>query len=340
MDYDIFNLGAVPLQSGALLQDGRLAYKTHGTLNAARDNAVVFPTWFAGDHTHNEWLIGPGRALDPARYFIIMPNLLGNGLSSSPSNTPAPQGGPDFPKVTLYDNVLMQHRLVTEKFGIERLELVLGSSMGAMQSFHWAAIFPEMVKRLAPFCGAARCARHNQVFIAGIRAALTADSAWDKGRYAAPPAQGLRAMARVYAGWGFSQAFFREELDRSQLNFQSLEDYMVGFWESSFLPLDANNLLAMMWSWEHADISANPLYEGDFRRALGAIKAKTIVMPSRTDLYFPPEDSAIEVSLMSNATLATIPSVWGHFAGGLGLNKADVDFIDDKLRGLLAEAGE
>ena len=90
MDYEIFDLGDVALQGGATLRGARLAYKTFGELNADKSNAVVYPTWYSGFHWDNEWLIGEGMALDPAEYFIIVPNMLGNGLSSSPSNTPPP----------------------------------------------------------------------------------------------------------------------------------------------------------------------------------------------------------------------------------------------------------
>ncbi|GAC1452828.1 MAG: hypothetical protein PVSMB8_11960 [Vulcanimicrobiaceae bacterium] len=125
-DYEIFDLGNVRLQRGATLRDAKLAYKTYGELNAAKDNVVVYPTWYSGQHYDNEWLIGPGRALDPARYFIVVPNMLGNGLSSSPSNTPEPYDGPRFPHVTAYDNVMLQHRLIVERFGIEHVRLVTG----------------------------------------------------------------------------------------------------------------------------------------------------------------------------------------------------------------------
>ena len=108
-------------------------------------------------------------------------------------------------------------------------------------------------------------------------------------------------MARVYAGWGFSQAFYRQELDLKTLGYSSLEDFLVAFWEGFFLPKDANNLLTMLWTWQHGDISANELYNGDFRKALGAITAKAYVMPGQTDLYFPPEDSEFEVAHMPNA---------------------------------------
>lgn len=143
-------------------------------------------------------------------------------------------------------------------------------------------------------------------------------------------------MARVYAGWGFSQAFYRHQLDMKMLGYASLEDFLVGFWEGFFLKRDANNLLAMLWTWQYGDISANALYHGDFEKALGAIKAKAIVLPAETDLYFPPEDNEYEVKHMPNAELRPIPSIWGHFAGGPGVNPEDVDFIDNALKELLS----
>ena len=336
LDYEIYDLGDVVLQRGATLRDCKLAYKTFGTLSPRKDNVIVYPTWYSGQHYENEWLIGKGMALDPRTCFIIVPNMLGNGLSSSPSNTPEPYNGPRFPQVTACDNVRLQHRLVTEKFGIERIRLVTGWSMGGLQTFHWGALYPDMVERIAPFCGSAKCSRHNFVFLEGVKAALTADDAWNNGWYREKPAKGLRAMARVYAGWGFSQAFYREQLDIEALGYSSLEDFLVAFWEGFFLPKDANNLLAMLWTWQNGDISDNEQYRGDLKRALGAIKAKAYVMPGQTDLYFPPEDSQFEVEHMPNATLIPFASIWGHFAGGPGTSKEDVAFLDVKLKELLA----
>ncbi|MBR9653513.1 alpha/beta fold hydrolase [Thalassovita aquimarina] len=335
LDYEIFDLGTFKFQCGLALPDCKLAYKTFGTLNAAKDNVIVYPTWYSGQHYDNEWLIGPGMALDPEKYFIIIPNMFGNGLSSSPSNTPEPYNADRFPDVTAYDNVMAQHRLVTEKFGIEKIRMVTGWSMGALQTFHWGALFPDMVELIAPFCGSAKCSRHNFVFLEGVKAALRADAAWENGRYTSKPEKGLRAVGRVYAGWGLSQTFYREELDLKALGYASLEDFLIGFWEGFFLPKDANNLLTMAWTWQNGDISDNELYNGDFKAALGAIKAKAYVMPGSTDLYFPPEDSQNEVENMPNAEFVPVPSIWGHFAGGPGTNPEDVKFIDEKLKELL-----
>ena len=333
-NYDLFELGDVVLQSAMTLRDATLAYKTYGTLNSRRDNAILIPTYYGGQHTQNEPLIGPGMALDPETYCIIVPNMFGNGLSSSPSNTPPPFDRARFPPVTLYDNVLCQHRLVTEHFGIERLALVAGFSMGAQQTFHWGALFPDMVERILPWCGSAKTSRHNFVFLEGVKAVLTADDAWRGGWYDTPPSKGLRAFARVYAGWFVSQAFYREEC-YLQIGAASVEDFLV-MQEGRRLNSDANDLLAMLWSWQHGDISANSIYHGDFTKALGAITAKAIVMPSQTDLYFPPEDNEWEVRHLPNAEFRPIPSIWGHMAGSPGVNPVDTAFIDRALRELLA----
>jgi homoserine O-acetyltransferase len=333
-DYEVFELGDVELTEGATLRGAKLAYKTYGTLNEEKSNAVVYPTWYSGRHWENEWLIGEGMALDPSRYFIIVPNMLGNGLSSSPSNTPPPYDKARFPKVRVQDNVAVQHRLVTEHFGIERLALVTGWSMGAGQTYQWAVSYPEMVPKIAPFCGSARTSEHNIVFLEGVKAALTADDAYNGGWYAEQPVKGLRAMARVYAGWGFSQAFYWDRVYR-QMGYSSLEDFLVGFWEGFFLDdRDANNLLTMLWTWQNGDISRTAGFNGDYDRALGSIEAEAIVMPAEKDLYFPPEDEAYAVERMQNAELRIIPGVWGHFAGG-GLNPEDTKFIDDALKELL-----
>ncbi|HTS52565.1 MAG TPA: alpha/beta fold hydrolase [Burkholderiales bacterium] len=330
----VFELEDLVLQTGATVREAKLAYKTHGRLNADKSNAIVYPTPYSAHHSDIEWPIGPGKALDPQRYFIIVPDMLGNGLSSSPSNTPQPYDRARFPNVTVYDNVVAQHRLVTEGFGISRVALVVGWSMGAQQTFQWAASHPEMVERIAPFCGTARTTPHNLVFLEGIKAALTADAAWTEGWYEKQPARGIRAFARVYAGWGFSQPFYKQELYR-QLGFSSLEDFLIGFWERRFLRRDANDLLAMLWTWQHNDLGSTPGCGGSLEHALGSIRAKALVMTGQTDLYFTPEDIQYEASHIPDASFRVIPSVWGHQAGN-GLNPDDSRFIDEALKGLLA----
>ena len=117
----------VVLQSGLTYRGARLAHKTHGTLNAARSNVIVYPTSYGAQHPDLEWLIAPGKPVDPTKYFIIIVNKFGNGLSSSPSNTPPFDRG-RYPHFTTTDNVRVQQRLLAEGFGIERVALVYGFS--------------------------------------------------------------------------------------------------------------------------------------------------------------------------------------------------------------------
>ncbi|MPY60730.1 alpha/beta fold hydrolase [Streptomyces spongiae] len=335
-----FPLGDFTTQHGATLRGAHLAYTTYGELNAAKSNVIVYPTWYSGRHWDNEWLIGSGMALDPDEYFIIVPNMLGNGLSSSPSNTPPPYDRARFPRITVYDQIEAQHKLVTEEFGIERIALVTGWSMGAGQTFQWAVSYPEMVERIAPFCGSPRTSLHNKVFLEGVKAALTADAVFNGGWYDEGkwPTTGLRALARVYAGWGFSQAFYWEK-EYEKLGYTSLEDFLVGFWEGFFLDgRDPNNLLSMLWTWQNGDIGLTPGFDGNTEAALGSIKATTLDMPAEKDLYFPPEDEAWAVSHIPGAELRVIPGIWGHFAGG-GSSPKDTEFIDTGIKELLAKPG-
>lgn len=333
-DYEIFELGDVALQSGLTLRKAKLAYKTYGKLSAARDNVVVMPTYYGGQHANTEAMLGAGRALDPQRYCIIVPNLFGNGLSSSPSNSIPPFDRAGFPNMTLYDNVVCQHRLITEHFGINRIKLVVGYSMGAQQAFQWGALYSDIVQAIAPLCGSARTSPHNYLFLEGVKAALLADAAFEEGWYQTPPVNGLRAFSRVYAGWLFSQDFFREHEYR-KMGLASLEDTVRSL-EDNFCKQDANNLLTMLWTWQHADISANDRFNGDFAAALGAISARAIVMPCATDLYFRVRDNELEVERMPHAEVRPITSIWGHAAAS-GVHPPDNAFIDAALYELLTE---
>ncbi len=335
-DYEILELGDFPLLSGEVLKDAKLAYRCYGTLSPARDNLIVLPTFYTGTDTRNEGFFGPGRAIDPARHFIVSPNLFGNGRSSSPSNTPVPQDGPRFPLVQMWDNIAAQHRLIHDQLGIEKIALVAGWSMAGCQSYQWAAQYPDMVEAILPFCASARTSPHNFVFLEGVKAALCADQNWNGGDYDSAPVAGLKAFGRVYAGWAFSQAFYRESLYR-KLGFETVEDLLVD-WEIDHAEgWDANDLLAKLATWQAGDISAGPLYNGDFKAALGAIRARAILMPCSQDLYFPPEDNEIEVQHMSNARFRPYDSPWGHCAANPGNDAGFAAALDAGIRELLGE---
>lgn len=330
--YRVFEAGDVKLQSGRKLPGAFVAYRTYGALNAARDNVIVFPTHFGATHLNNEYLIGRKKALDPEKYFIVTPNLIGNGLSLSPSNAKKIAPG-KFPIVSILDNVRLQYRLLTESLGVRSVALVVGHSLGSMQAFHWGAAYPDFVQRIAPICGAARISAHNFVFVEGMRRILAlADLVEEKKRKKFVHAA-LAATGRAWAAWPPSAHFYRERL-YERLGFAEVEDFLENYWQRTFQAMGAGNVLCQIATWEAGNIAEIPPYGGNFEAALASIRARAIVMPSEADAYFPPEDSAYEVKHMKRAELRTIPSHWGHWAGS-GRNPADIEFIDDNLKELL-----
>jgi homoserine O-acetyltransferase len=140
------------LEEGGTIRNCQLAYATFGTLNAAKDNAILVPTWYSGTNKIIEQVfVGSGHALDPDKYFIIIVNQIGGGLSTSPHNTPPPAGMANFPRVRIGDDVRAQHKLITEKFDLNNLALVVGGSMGAQQTYEWAVCYPDIsVQRRSP----------------------------------------------------------------------------------------------------------------------------------------------------------------------------------------------
>ena len=335
-DHHLFDAGNVVLQSGRTFPGMHSAYTTYGTLNADRSNVIVYPTSYSAQHHDTQWLVRDGGILDTSRYFVVIPNLFGSGLSSSPSNTPWPLVGTRYPDITYHDAVRVQQRLLAERFGIERVKLVYGWSMGGMQAYHWASIFGDQVERIAVVCGAAKCSPHNAVFLEAVRATLTADPAYQDGVFRERPVRGFRAMARLYATMALSQAFYREELWRG-IGYSSLEDFLVRNWEANYARRDPADLLAQLYTWQHGDISDEPRYRGDLAAALRGISARVMLLPGDHDQYFRVEDNRRELAHLRHGELRPIPSLWGHRAGNPLANADDERFIRTAVQELLED---
>ncbi len=334
--YELFSLGDFVLEEGYTLRDCKLAYATFGELSPAKDNAVMISTWYSG--THQIWLdayIGPEHALNPEKYFIVVINQIGNGLSSSPHNTEGPHAMARFPRVRIGDDVRAQEQLLREQFGIEQLELVVGGSMGAQQTYEWAVRFPEKVKRAAPIAGTAKNTPHDFIFTEALNEAITSDPAFRGGWYEDPSdvRAGLARHARIWSVMGFSTEFWKQEQWRP-LGFASADDFQTGFVDAYFQPMDPNDLLCMAWKWQRGDVSRHT--GGDLAAALGRITAKTFVMPIDEDMFFPPRDCKAEQELVPNSELRVIGSTAGH----LGLFGFEPDYMPqiDRHLGELLES--
>ena len=335
--FKLHDLGNLTLESGETLRGAKLAYRAFGTLNAEKSNAVLVTTWFSGTgKVMQDVYVGPGRALDPAQYFIVIVDQLGSGVSSSPHNTSAPQSMAKFPKLSIGDDVRAQRRLVTEVFGIERLALVVGGSMGGQQVYEWAVAHPSMVERAGVIAATARISLHQRVFVETLIEAITSDPAWNGGWYASglDVRAGMDRMARIVATAGWSAQFYQDERWCSIIGMSSLDDFINGVMKAYFEPMDPNALLCQMHKWQRADASRHS--GGDLAAALSRISAKTMVMPISHDLFFPTQECEADCALVPGAKFRVIQSPEGHM-GLNGFEPGYIQQVDLYLNELLAD---
>ena len=329
-EHKILELGDFALESGVVLPAAKLSYVTHGELKG--NNTILVPSAYLGDHHGFDFLIESGLALDPETYFIVATDMFQNGLSSSPSNTPPPFDGPNFPEISIRDNIAAGYRLLTEELGITHIKAVIGFSMGAQQAFQWTVSHPDFMDKAIGIAGSAVEYPHGAIRLEGFKAAIKADQTFARGRYTTPPTTGLKAGGTHWASWGTSQEWFRQEL-HTQIGLQSPED-MITFMQNLVLSWDANDLIGLANTWQANDIGATPGFSGDAEKALGSIKAEVLYMPAATDMYFHIDALTAEAALIPNVRLAVIPTLWGHMAG-LGLSAEDATFINDEVTAFL-----
>jgi homoserine O-acetyltransferase len=337
-EYDVASVGRLGLEESGTIPDCRLAYTTWGELSPAKDNAVLITTWYSG--THQIWrdvYVGEGHALDPSRYFIVAVDQIGSGLSVSPHNADGENASiamSGFPRVRIGDDVVAQERLLRERFGIEQLQLVVGGSMGAQQTYEWAVRFPDKVLRAAPIAGTAQNTPHDQLFASVLMDAITSDPGFAAGEYKsnADVVAGLTRHADIWAVMGFSTEAWKQEFWRA-MDFDSKDAFLDGFLRPYFTVMDPNDLLCMAWKWQHGDVARHT--GGDLAAALGRITAKTFVMPIDEDMFFPVRDCRAEQELVAGSELRVIDEILGHL-GLFGVAPTYMSQIDQHLGELLA----
>jgi homoserine O-acetyltransferase/O-succinyltransferase len=333
-DYDLISIGRLDLEEGGSIPDCQLAVATFGTLNGAKDNAILVTTWYSGTHQiFRDVYIGPDHALDPDKYFIVVIDQIGSGLSTSPHNAPDEISMSRFPQVRIGDDVVAQERLLREHFGIEVLQLVVGGSMGAQQTYEWAVRFPEKVLRAAPIAGTAQNTPHDFLYTKALIEAITSDAGFAEGEYKsnADVVAGLTRHAGIWAVMGFSTEFWKLEGWRA-LEFESKEAFLAGFLEPYFTAMDPNDLLCMAWKWQRGDVARHT--GGDLAAALGRITAKTFVMPIDEDMFFPVRDCCAEQELVPGSELRVVEDILGHL-GLFGVAPTFMPQVDRHLTELL-----
>jgi len=183
-------LGDFKLQNGAVLDDLRIGYRTLGKLNAEKSNAVLWPSWLGGKSEDLLEFIGPGKVVDSGKYFVILVDAIGDGVSTSPSNS-ASQPKMKFPKFTIRDMVESEHLLVTEVLRLTHLHAVMGLSMGGMQTFEWAVAYPGFTDVTIPMEGSPQSTSYDKLLWTSEIDAIELDPAWNNGNPTGPLTRGI-----------------------------------------------------------------------------------------------------------------------------------------------------
>ncbi len=350
------------LDCGERLPELVVAYETYGRLNAARTNAVLVchaltgDQFVAGAHPATdrpgwwEGVVGPGRAIDTDRYFVVCTNVLGGCMGSSGPRSAREDGriwGPDFPSVTIRDMVRAQERLM-RALGISKLMAVVGGSMGGMQALQWAVTFPAQVGAVAVIAAAPLHSAQNIAFHEVGRQAVIADPAWYGGRYFehdTAPARGL-AVARMAAHITYlsEEALARKFGRRLREGAASLfgdqfevESYL-NYQGSSFVRrFDANSYLTITRAMDLFDLAAE--HDGDLPAAFAHVAARFLVVSFSSDWLFPTAQSRTIARALNragaNASFVEIASDKGHDAFLL-----DEPVFHEALGGFLAGCAE
>ncbi len=321
--------GDLKLESGESIRDFSLSYVTLGTLNAEKSNAILVDTAIGGNHHRLDYLIGPGKALDPARYFIISTDAIGNGLTSSPSNS-RQQPRMQFPRFTMRDMVQSQYRLVTEKFGIRQLHAVIGASMGGMQALQWAVSHPEAMKAVVPIVPLGRTPAWTTAVLEMLRQSIMADPKWQGGQYAAsaPPEQGMR----LWAGWLSGVIVRTPSAHKNQFpNHADVIPFLKTVEDSGWKRMDANDWIYQSWAYDLHDIGSTPGVTGGYEGALKSIKARTMILAGVGDLLNPEAEAVEAARMIPGAQFYSInpPNVFGH-ASAAGIT--DGENLDQNRR--------
>jgi homoserine O-acetyltransferase len=297
----LFALGDLPLRCGQTIPQAQIGYLQIGDLNADRSNLVLVPSSYGARPADLAWIAGP--VLDPDRWCIVIAGAFGNGVSSSPSH-----GGMGLAEqgwlVSHADNVAAQQRLLQERFGVSRLPLIYGWSMGAQQAYQWAISQPQWVERICCVCGTARTSPHNRLFLLSLRQALTADPHWTGSGFSGDPEQGLRTYALIYASWAASQPFFRSISE-------PVEQHVEQQWLPAYRRHDPRDLITMLDTWLAHDVAPGT----DLTASLAGIAARTAVVACNRDLYFTVDDMAADAAAIPGAELHVLDSLLGHRAG-------------------------
>jgi homoserine O-acetyltransferase len=335
--HQLYNEGDLKLESGEAIRDFSISYVTHGTLNAKKSNAILMVTAISGNHHRLDFMIGPGKALDTDKYFIICTDAIANGLTTSPSNSKA-QPRMQFPKFVMRDMVESQYRLLKEKLGIDHLVAVIGPSMGGIQALQWGVSHPGMMDAVVAIVPLAKTPAWNIAVLEASRKAIMNDPAWKDGNYDTPPEKGIRLWRDIV----MLLAARTPDMYSAQFkNGMDVLPWMEAQETAALKAFDANDWIYQTWAYERHDVGTTPGFNGDTAKALVSIKAKTLILTGTKDLLNPEFEPVEMGKNIPNVKMMTISpgTVTGH-ASASGAGAADVEFLNRETGAFLEAVTE
>lgn len=300
------DLGDFKLQSGATIHDFRLAYRTLGKLNGSKSNAVLWPTWLGGRTKDLLPYVGPGNVVDSTKYFVILVDSIGNGVSTSPSNSKA-QPRMQFPEFTIRDMVESERRLVTETLHLSHLRAVMGVSMGGMQTFEWATAYPDFMDVAIPMEGSPQSTSYDKLLWTSEIDALELDPEWKGGHGTASMARGFAVYSEIDSMNVTSPAYRVAHTAPSQFH-QFLEETKKTEVDDAAAASDAIRQRQAIIS---LDIPGE--YGMTLEQAARRTHAKMLVIVSREDHMVNPAP-ALAFANAIGAPVVTLDSACGHLS--------------------------
>jgi len=317
-----YSIGDLELESGETIRDCQISACIHGKPSETLTNVVLIAASLGGNHRRLDFLIGPNRALDTNRYCVIATDALGNGLSSSPSNSSL-QPGLSFPKFSIRDMVKSQAQLI-DQLSISRIFCVIGASMGGMQALQWGVSYPDRMDCLAALTPMARTPAWSQAITLISRQLLTADEGWKKGQISTETWRAWTALLQVIAcSTPTAISHNSPDDDLSKLLDTELQSLVTN-------PPDPRDWIWQTIAYDRHDVGTTPGATGTTVEALNRISVPALIMAAPGDLMNPESAAKWASENIPNCAYCEIPSEQGHQAA-TSIRNLEVQFMDHKI---------